>query len=292
MSFLIRVFLKFKHKRDGYGIKNMLRWWGILVNLLSTPLVIIYIWEATTDLQYYVTAIRVMFQFLCVNSLLFVTFDRTVYVSLYESAQQQMSSIFEDPGNEEDEQVQEVVDLAGESEATPGIELEDTSVDPASPDEAEAGAGSPAKSPSGDAPEVFSSTTLALPLNDILLNPVYAAQMQSFARHLVGEFNVEGLLFFYRVRNFQNFANSEKKSETEENGRHENSKQEDQKTEQSKSSNTGTESEDYVADIELDFNIEVAWKALLVYFEFLADGSPAEVRNNHILYFTLHHSQT
>ena len=137
--------------------------------------------------------------------------------------------------------------------------------------------------PAGDSPAVFSSETLALSIEDVVLNPQYSAQMASFAKHLIGEFNVEGLLFFLRVNAFQSFVAAGKSipkvpSGSAVNGRADVGTDAQEGSENSRFSEEAEEHSVAVQNADdVDVDTGVAWKALLVYFEFLAKDSPAQV---------------
>lgn len=305
MNFLLLIFWRLRNKRDGFGLKSTFKWWGIDWIVFAPALGLLYIWEGFTDLEYYVAAIRVLIFALSMNLLVVATMDWPVYLSFFESAQHNMSSISADPDIDEESQVEQVLeDLAEARESGAAVELESPSVVvtgqaagediESSPAGAGAGAGAIAGAgASDDGPEVFSSATLALSLEDILLNPLYSRQMISLTRHLVGEFNVEGLLFFLRVLRFQKIvkAHDTGRVDVGSNSKEDLHSASDETTgaadkpelsrfSSSSGDGTGTSSGHGGGSATKtdDWDTEVAWRALLLYFEFLAHDSPAQVR--------------
>ena len=209
------VVVKFRHKKDGFGFKTMIKWWFILCYVFTPGFFTIVIWEAFTDLPHYVTVIRVVLVFIYVSLLLLVSVDWPIYLSFAASAQQSLSSIsdgLDDDDTDGDDDLKELVRLAGtrggsDSNSKSSVELVSrTESHPmTAPERTE-------KAPVA----VYSSKTLSLTIEDIVLDPLYSPQFKSFARHLIGEFNVEGLLFFFRVRKFQKYVSSRIRARSQE----------------------------------------------------------------------------
>ena len=243
---------------------------AVVANVLIPPYVTILVWEAFDDLPYYVAAFRVLPDLIAFNLLLFISIDWPVYLSFNESAQHGLSSISQEPDHgDEGEQVREVFQLATSTGDADTVEL-DVQESPAHGTSDDGVIKTAGASPSAaeEAPALYSSGTLSLGLEEILTKPVYSAQLTSFIRHLIGEFNVEGLLFYLRVRSFQSFVKAAlEKHDLEK---------------ESRPSATSSEENSVVvkADDDLGSDVEVAWKALLVYFEFLTDGAPSQVREH------------
>ena len=282
---IVSVFWRFRHKSDGYGIKKQLTRYAVGGQILTPPYALILIWEAFDDLPHYAAAFRVLADFLAINLLMFVAIDWPVYLSFNESAQRGLSSISQEPENDEDEeasQVREVLELAGT-----GSDRAQQNSEPVAreKDSVESRAGKLTDTntpPEAEAPALYSSKTLSRTLEDILLNPLYASQMASFTRHLIGEFNVEGLLFFLRVGSFRKFVDTGKRSDSTGNKPTPSARGVEthgESVELSELSASSHTEHSVVGGADgLDFGAEVAWKAMLVYFEFLAKDAPSEVR--------------
>ena len=286
---MLFVVLKFRRKKDGLGFKTMLKWWFIVWVMFNPAYFAIQIWLAFTDFPYYATAIRVLILFVFMNSLFFVSSGWPIYLTFVESAQRGLSSISLDVDDESDDRQieEEVLRLARDRTLIElnvrSTEAEETRVatDGPGPEETEA------------AVPVYSSKTLALTLGDIVLNPKYAAQLLSFSRHLIGEFNVEGLLFFLRVLRFRKYVRSVRSPRAsgrgQDNGSMESVNLEDNSNSATPSRFSASSSNDVDESVSVkdvvdeedgiaDKDIDVAWEALLVYFEFLVDGAPSQVR--------------
>lgn len=297
LAVIVFVFVKFRHQRDGYGLKDNLKYLAAFSSVIAAPLTLIYVWEAFDDLPYYVESLHHITFFTTVNVNMFIILGLPIYHSLNESAQGGMSSIAEDPVDELDEVVELATHHSSGDEQEAGGDEHASPHDgtgEAGPTEAAvaasaggAGAAPPARKADTDAaPAVFSLKTISVPLEGVLLNPKYHNQMRSFTRHLIGEFNVEGVLFYFRVLNFQKFVKDGKKStpnimtesnpEVQEPSGSNLSQFSDSQSE--KSAKSSNENEVALAVKTTDFDVEVAWKALGVYFEFVAPFSHTQVR--------------
>ena len=212
-----------------------------------------------------------------------------------------MSSIAEDLGDDDDEnggeQVSEVMHLARSHQtrtSAEGVELLEEGTQ-GYPNTAvkEKHSAEESAAPSA-AFAVFSTHTLTLTLEDILLNPAYVQQMESLAQHLIGEFNVEGLLFFFRVLNFQKFVERSKKAasmatdlESGESDVATDVAPSDESGELSNFSSSSAASERQTKDVAghmtTSLDAEIAWKAMLIFFEFLDRDAPAQVRASRVI---------
>lgn len=272
---MIFIFWKLRYKEDGFGIKTTFKWMFIIWLFFAPGAVGIYVLQGLTDPKSYVTIIRVLVITVYMNANIAVALDFPVYQSFQTSSHRAMSVILKDM--EAKKQLDEVLQLAARRSLPNSHSRIDTTLQLGSLD-----------SPMC-APELFSTKTLSLGLGQIVLNPLYAAQMKSFAKHLIGEFNVEGLLFFFRVENFRDVeisldatapardtinieSTTVSAADIEAKQTHESLEWTTLRAKRDMAEHGDQDGKEFA-----DHDVAVAGKALAIYFEFLDSNSATQV---------------
>lgn len=213
-SVLAYVFWKFRDKTDGFGLKTMFKWWAITFAICTPITTLVDVWEAFADLDYYWEVIKVIVRFISAEVLIVTALDVPLYRSYFEGSHGEFSVIVQDhipidaSGDDDEDVVKQVMNLA--SRAGRGIAKEHVALQIRQSDaHAETNTSVDITDTSdvrNKATKVFSSRTLTLGLQEVLLDSLYSAHLASFTQHLVGELSVENLQFYFRVLDFQNFA--------------------------------------------------------------------------------------